>query len=199
MLTPDQESLKNALLGADTTKAQQLIPNCDLNFTVTLSSLARGLTPLHLAAQNTKCTQLIPLLIANAARLEALDEQERTPLHEAAARGNDEAVRTLVANGADVHALDKSGYTAADYATMLYPEIATFLNNSMKPTLFSLAAKQIMGAKPQQLKALSPLVQEAAQVEVKRQSEIDSIATQKAAESKERFESTRRWFASLTI
>lgn len=69
---------------------------------------------LHSAARTTEADSapaIIALLVAAGAPLEAKDEEERTPLHVAAAEQNVGAVRALLAGGASVRAVDKCGRT----------------------------------------------------------------------------------------
>ena len=67
-------------------------------------------TVLHAAAQSP-CADLIPVLLARGARVDARDRQGRTPLHSAAACARTQAVLALLSAGADVNARDRAGAT----------------------------------------------------------------------------------------
>jgi ankyrin repeat protein len=60
--------------------------------------------------------EMVALLIAHGANLEARDLEERTPLLIAAAYGYIEICDILLAAGADTHARDGSGYSVQDIA-----------------------------------------------------------------------------------
>ena len=80
-----------------------------------------GMTPLHYAADEGH-TEVVELLIANGADVNAKDENGRTPLHLATYWGEKEIVELLIAAGADVNAKDMSNWiwTPLDIAT--HPE-----------------------------------------------------------------------------
>ncbi len=72
-------------------------------------------------------------LIAKGADVNAKDEDGVTPLHAAAAAGEQEAVVYLLAKGADPNVKDKEGKTALDWANEAEePEIAKILKAKMK-------------------------------------------------------------------
>ena len=58
-------------------------------------------------------TEIIKLLIANGADVNAKNKDERTPLHDATSK---ERAEQLVTNGADVNAKDMFGKTPLHYA-----------------------------------------------------------------------------------
>lgn len=64
-------------------------------------------TPLY--SQAGTWSGNIPLFLELGAELEALDYQNQTPLHAAVNYYRTQAVRDLVAHGANVHAVNKSG------------------------------------------------------------------------------------------
>src|SRR5262245_7154370 len=76
-----------------------------------------GLTPLlHLAKTRSKADPIpvMELLVASGANVDARDETQGTLLMHFARRGNAQAVRWLLAHGADRNARNKNGKTAAD-------------------------------------------------------------------------------------
>ncbi len=74
-----------------------------------------GWTPLYLAAANGH-KDVVELLLANHAEVNAKDRDGRTPLHAAATFGHKDVVELLLANHADINARDKNGNTALDVA-----------------------------------------------------------------------------------
>jgi ankyrin repeat protein len=78
-----------------------------------------GLTPLlHLSKTRSKAdpVPVMELLVASGAGIDARDETQGTLLMYFARRGNEGAVRWLLAHGADRNARNKSGKTAAEIA-----------------------------------------------------------------------------------
>jgi ankyrin repeat protein len=78
---------------------------------------ADGLTPLlHLTKTRSKADPIpvMELLIASGADLDARDDTQGTLLMHFARRGNAEAVRWLLAHGADRNARNKNGKTALE-------------------------------------------------------------------------------------
>lgn len=78
-----------------------------------------GFTPLHLAAANGY-KEIAELLLANKADVNAKDNGESTPLHQAVAAGGEHAdlLELLVAHKADVNAADANGLTPLHYAAL---------------------------------------------------------------------------------
>lgn len=70
----------------------------------------RRWTPLHHAAFNGQ-TQMIQILLAHGAAVDATDKDGATPLHAAATAGNPEAIEALLQGGAKINALDNQGDT----------------------------------------------------------------------------------------
>ncbi|WP_238651517.1 ankyrin repeat domain-containing protein [Paenibacillus piscarius] len=66
-------------------------------------------TPLHSQAGNWSGN--MPLFLELGAELEALDYQDETPLHAAANYYRAQAIRDLLAHGANIHAVNKRGNT----------------------------------------------------------------------------------------
>eukprot|EP00658_Telonema_sp_P-2_P020230 TRINITY_DN17995_c0_g1_i4.p1 TRINITY_DN17995_c0_g1~~TRINITY_DN17995_c0_g1_i4.p1 ORF type:complete len:938 (-),score=274.59 TRINITY_DN17995_c0_g1_i4:262-3075(-) len=77
---------------------------------------AHGYTAMHHAASNTHASLCCQLLQACGAELSVVDCERRTPLHLAAAQGNSSMCFFLADKGADPHAFDQSGQTAAGIA-----------------------------------------------------------------------------------
>lgn len=71
---------------------------------------AHGRTPLHVAA-GFASKEMVELLLANDANIEARDNDGRTPLMSAVLGGREENVKLLLARNADIHAKDNSGKT----------------------------------------------------------------------------------------
>lgn len=69
-----------------------------------------GYTPLHWAAIDGR-KDIVALLLANGAEIDAGTPQGATPLHLAAGSGRREAVEVLLKNGADLHRRDSNGRT----------------------------------------------------------------------------------------
>ncbi len=78
-----------------------------------------GFTPLHLAAANGY-KEMAELLLASKADVNAKDNSESTPLHQAVAAGRQHAelLEVLIARKADVNAADTNGLTPLHYATL---------------------------------------------------------------------------------
>jgi hypothetical protein len=72
-------------------------------------------TPLHYAAYQGH-TELVKLLLAKGAEVNAKDNAGRTPLHSAAGRGHTGSVELLLANGAEVNAKASGDLTTLHYA-----------------------------------------------------------------------------------
>jgi ankyrin repeat protein len=70
----------------------------------------------HVAARAGDLVTLEALLSQDPHLVSAVDENGRTPLHIAAAAGQEEAVRLLLQRGADVNAADAAGMSAVDLA-----------------------------------------------------------------------------------
>jgi hypothetical protein len=69
-----------------------------------------GQTPLHIAAFNDR-KEVVELLLADKADVNAKANNGSTPLHLAAAKGNKDIVELLLEHNADVNALDKDGWS----------------------------------------------------------------------------------------
>jgi ankyrin repeat protein/truncated hemoglobin YjbI len=91
---------------------------------------ADGLTPLlHLSKTRSKADPIpvMELLTARGANVNARDETQSTLLMYFARRGNEAAVRWVLAHGADRNARNKSGKSAAEIARV-YPRIVRLVN-----------------------------------------------------------------------
>ncbi len=75
-------------------------------------------TPLYMAARWGQ-PDVVRLLLAHEADINATDDRAGTALHGAAAMGHKEIVELLLEKGADVHARTRSGQTALDVAEMV--------------------------------------------------------------------------------
>jgi RNA polymerase sigma factor (sigma-70 family) len=83
---------------------------------LTINPQSKGQTPLHTAVSvNQK--EVVELLLANGADINARDEADLTPLHWGAAAGHQEIVALLLANSSDINAQDKAGRTPLYWAT----------------------------------------------------------------------------------
>ena len=81
-------------------------------------------TPLHLAADNGH-KEIVELLIAKGADVNAKNKGGSTPLHEAKTK---EVGELLIVEGANVNAKNSLGRTPLDNATLFnHPEIANLL------------------------------------------------------------------------
>jgi ankyrin repeat protein len=69
-----------------------------------------GVTPLHEAVACGE-PNLVQVLIAHGAEINAADESGRTPLHYAVSEGDDTIVRLLITKGANIDVRDKEGMT----------------------------------------------------------------------------------------
>ena len=86
--------------------------------------------PLHAALAGKSVTEVIELLIARGADVNARAELDLTPLHLAAARGNMPMTRRLLDLNADPGARMTDGKRPAAYATERgHPEVAALLND----------------------------------------------------------------------
>lgn len=88
--------------------------NPDLVFTKSW----HGNTLLHYAAL-LENKDMAEFLIANKAKIDAINEWGRTPLHDAAEFGRTDVVELLLANKADANARDKGGQTPLHLASMM--------------------------------------------------------------------------------
>ena len=88
----------------------------------------RGRTPLHRAASGGH-KEVVELLIAEGADVNAKTDAGFTPLCDAAQFGHKEIAELLIATGADVNAKNKHGETPLDYANGV---VATLLRHGAK-------------------------------------------------------------------
>jgi ankyrin repeat protein len=103
-----------------------LLLSASWNLNITKSLLAKGVdvnikggiwssTPLHAACSRGR-KDIIELLLANKADVNATDIRKDTPLHMAAQAGHQDIVELLLANKADVNAKNNNGSTPLDEA-----------------------------------------------------------------------------------
>ncbi len=76
-----------------------------------------GWSPIHYAATNGHL-HITQFLMANGAMVNALSPSETTPLMMAIGSGNDELIKYLLDNGADLRMRNHEGYTAIDVAQL---------------------------------------------------------------------------------
>lgn len=76
-----------------------------------------GWAPIHYAATNGHL-QIVQFLMAHGAMINALSPSETTPLMMAIGSGNDELIKYLLDNGADLRMRNHEGYTAIDVAQL---------------------------------------------------------------------------------
>lgn len=108
-----------------------------------------GKTPLHLVIEKNNWNTLpnvswsrekmVDILIEMKANVNAVDKDERTPLHWAAGYGRKEIVKALINAEANVNAQDKYGKTPLDLAST--EEIKTLLLKPPKKIDDSIASK----------------------------------------------------------
>ena len=92
-----------------------------------------GRTPLHgvIELHPTNCIEIMEILLKNGASVNALDNNNCSPLHHAAKIGNVKIARFLVENGCNVHIISKSEgqaiHVAASSGAREYVDVVKFL------------------------------------------------------------------------
>ena len=76
-----------------------------------------GWTPLHYACTTGKLN-VAEFLVSKGAKVNALSQSETTPLMMAVGSGNDQLIKFLLDNGADLRMRNHEGYSAIDVATL---------------------------------------------------------------------------------
>ncbi|MBU3602330.1 ankyrin repeat domain-containing protein [Polynucleobacter sp. AM-25C3] len=76
-----------------------------------------GWTPLHYACTTGKLS-VAEFLVAKGAKVNALSQSETTPLMMAVSSGNDQLIKFLLDNGADMRMRNHEGYSAIDVAEL---------------------------------------------------------------------------------
>lgn len=129
MVFMQKGKMRAAIKDNDTARLTALL---DAGVDVNLN-LGSGQTPLHLAAETRSAKEVLKLLIARGAKVNALKEYEWAPIHDAAYRGNFDAVVELLKAGADPNLRTEEGRTAQGWASIRKaPEIAEILAPYMK-------------------------------------------------------------------
>jgi ankyrin repeat protein len=77
----------------------------------------QGWAPIHYAATNGHL-QIVQFLLAHGAKVDALSPSETTPLMMAVGSNNDDLIKYLLDNGADLSLRNHEGYTAIDVAQL---------------------------------------------------------------------------------
>lgn len=77
----------------------------------------QGWAPIHYAATNGHL-QIVEFLMAHGARVNAFSPSETTPLMMAIGSGNEQLIKYLLDNGADLSLRNHEGYTAIDVAQL---------------------------------------------------------------------------------
>lgn len=77
----------------------------------------QGWAPIHYAATNGHL-QIVQFLMAHGARVNAFSPSETTPLMMSIGSGNDDLIKYLLDNGADLSLRNHEGYTAIDIAQL---------------------------------------------------------------------------------
>jgi ankyrin repeat protein len=80
-----------------------------------------GWAPLHYACTTGKLS-VAQFLVANGAMVNALSPSETTPLMMAVSSGNDQLIKFLLDNGADLRMRNHEGYSAIDVASLFSKE-----------------------------------------------------------------------------
>ncbi|MBS0286129.1 MAG: ankyrin repeat domain-containing protein [Proteobacteria bacterium] len=160
MLNANQLALVQALKAKDEAKILECIgKESDVNFSFMLIEERRVLTPLHRCVEDPKLVGAARELLRAGANKEALDDENRTPLISAAIKRCHDGVQLLLEWSANVHARDKYGCRAQEYASAPCDNPAMYqaLQQRAAPTLFSTAA---LAATAADRSALPPVVQE---------------------------------------
>jgi len=118
------DEIHNAAKSGDLAKVKALLK---VNPDLVSSKDNDGVTPLHLAAQNGR-KDLVELLLAKKAEVNAKAINGWTPLHYAARDGHKDVVKLLLANKAEVDARNRNGVTPLFMAkSMGHTDVAEFL------------------------------------------------------------------------
>jgi ankyrin repeat protein len=80
-----------------------------------------GWAPLHYACTTGKLI-VAQFLVANGAKVNALSPSDTTPLMMAVSSGNDQLIKFLLDNGADLRMRNHEGYSAIDVASLFSKE-----------------------------------------------------------------------------
>jgi ankyrin repeat protein len=109
------KSGENALMLAAFDGELALVKNLVLQKKAAVNKL--GWAPIHYAATNGHL-EITQFLMANGAQINALSPSETTPLMMSIGSGNDQLIKFLLDNGADLRMRNHEGYTAIDVAQL---------------------------------------------------------------------------------
>jgi ankyrin repeat protein len=109
------KSGENALMLAAFDGELALVKNLVLQKKAAVNKL--GWAPIHYAATNGHL-EITQFLMANGAQINALSPSETTPLMMSIGSGNDQLIKYLLDNGADLRMRNHEGYTAIDVAQL---------------------------------------------------------------------------------
>jgi ankyrin repeat protein len=109
------KSGENALMLAAFDGELALVKNLVLQKKAAVNKL--GWSPIHYAATNGHL-EITQFLMANGAQINALSPSETTPLMMSIGSGNDQLIKYLLDNGADLRMRNHEGYTAIDVAQL---------------------------------------------------------------------------------
>lgn len=112
--SPASDQVENLIAQGDVINFQKLL---DKNPALLEQKDANGSTLLHTAAMYGQ-SGIVALLLKNGSRVDARDQNKRTPLHYIYTKSNvaESVARNLLLYGADIDAVDDSGETPLGYA-----------------------------------------------------------------------------------
>jgi len=110
--------LATAIIQNDAEAVEKLLAEEYHNSPLVNEEKSNGFTPLELAA-NRGYAKIITLLLNAGARVDPLDNLNRTPLYHAAQKGNSEVIRALIRGGANVRHPDNIGNTPLHVAASI--------------------------------------------------------------------------------
>jgi len=145
-------------------------------------------TPLHIACREGRL-EIIKLLLAHKAHLDARDSLGQTPLHRAAHWGHVEIVRYLISAGADFTALDHLLQTPEELARIQgKQEAAEVIRGSVK----ALQRNALSHYTPKQQQKMKEQISLKAQEDQRRKEELMLIEKRNKKATKEKDEARRQ-------
>jgi ankyrin repeat protein len=99
--------------------------------------------PLHQASFDGDLEKIEELLGENKEELNATDQLGRTPLHYAAAAGQEKAAKLLIAKGADVNATFSYSFKELDRSNHCYEDYLEFSGTSAPPVVTAASSGQL--------------------------------------------------------